>query len=205
MIFWFRSTHLVSFDLQMSQYRFSISWSRILPDGSLANINRPGIAYYDKLINSLLQNGIEPIATIFHFDLPQTIQNMGGFTNDVVVGYFEAYADLVFRLFGDRVKTWITINEPLVYCILNYGIGYLAPTIEPVAGVGEYLCGHNVLKAHATAYRLYHKRYVHRIKGKIGISLNSYYFYSNTNDELAVKRGLEFQVICFQFMVDCLF
>lgn len=182
----------------MSQYRFS--WSRVLPDGNLAKINRAGIAYYDKLINSLLQNGIEPIATMFHFDLPQTIQNLGGFTNDVVVDYFEAYADLVFSSFGDRVKTWITINEPLVYCTLNYGTGYLAPTIEPVAGVGEYLCGHNVLKAHATAYRLYHKQYAHRFKGKIGISLNSYFFYFDINDEYAVKRGLEFQVICFQFV-----
>lgn len=186
----------------MNHYRFSISWSRILSDGSLASRNQAGIEYYNQLIDSLLQNGIEPIVTMFHFDLPQTIQNLGGFTNAVVVDYFEAYADLLFRLYGDRVKSWITINEPLVYCTMNFAAGYLVPTVEPVPGVGEYLCGHNALKAHAIAYRLYQKEYCHRFKGKVGISLNSYYFYSDTNDEYAVKRGLDFQVNGFKSMFD---
>lgn len=184
--------------MQLNHYRFSISWSRILPDGSLANQNPVGIAYYNKLIDSLLENGIEPVATMFHFDLPMPLSNLGGFTNEVIVDYFEAYADLLYSLYGDRVKRWITINEPLMFCTSFYGARrYFAPTIEPVGGVSEYLCGHNVLKAHAVAYRLYEKEYFSRFKGKIGISLNTHYFYSRTNDESAVERAVDFQVIQF--------
>lgn len=181
----------------MNHYRFSISWTRILPDGSVANVNQAGIAYYNKLIDALLANGIEPIVTLFHFDVPQTIQNLGGFTNDVIVDYFEAYANLVFSLFGDRVKTWITINEPFIVCTIFYGSGWLSPVIQPVTGISEYLCGHNALKAHTVAYRLYRKRYAARFGGKVGISLNSNFYYSDANNVNDVERALEFEVIAF--------
>lgn len=182
--------------MQLNHYRFSISWSRILPDGSLAHPNPAGIAYYNKLINALLENGIEPVVTMFHFDLPMTLSNLGGFTNEVVVDYFEAYADLLYSLYGDRVKMWITINEPLMFCTSFHGATrYFAPTVEPMGGVSEYLCGHNVLKAHAVAYRLYEKEYFSRFRGKVGISLNTHYFYSRTDDERTVERAIDFQVI----------
>lgn len=178
----------------MNHYRFSLSWSRILPDGTLRSINQAGIAYYNKLINTLLKNNIIPVVTIFHFDVPQVIQDFGGFTNDDVVDYYKVYADLVFSLFSDRVKMWITINEPCMFCNMVYTNGWLSPTIESVAGVSEYECGHNVLKAHAIAYRLYKKRYAARFGGNVGISLNSNFYYSNTNNTDDVKRALEFDV-----------
>lgn len=131
---------------------------------------------------------------MLHGDLPQIIQDLGGFTSNVAVDYFESFADLLFGLFGDRVKTWITFNEPDFFCVPTYGVGDISPAVKPFSGFGEYLCGHNVLKAHATAYRLYQKKYADRQKGEIGISLNARFFYSDTNDEYAVKTAQAFKV-----------
>lgn len=178
--------------MQLTHYRFSISWSRILPDGSLGNINQFGVAYYNKLIDGLVENDIKPVVTMMHGDLPQTIQDLGGFTNNVAADYFQTYADLLFGLFGDRVKTWITFNEPDIYCVPTFDV--LSPTVEPFNGFGEYLCGHNLLIAHAMAYRLYQKKYAERQKGEIGITLSTRFFYSDTNDEYAVKTALAFKV-----------
>lgn len=177
----------------MNHYRFSFSWSRILPDGTLASVNEAGIDYYNRLIDSILAAGIEPIATIFHFDVPQAIQNLGGFTNEIVVDYFTDYANLLFSRFGERVKMWITINEPSIFCGGFHG-GLLHPVLPSVDGVGEYLCGHNALKAHASAYRLYKREYSSRFGGQVGIALYCKYFYSNTNNTDDVKRALDFEV-----------
>lgn len=87
----------------MNFYRFSIGWARVLPDGDVSTVNEAGIAYYNKLIDRLLENGIEPMVTMYHYDLPQALQRFGGLTNSLFVGYFEAYADLLFNRFGDRV------------------------------------------------------------------------------------------------------
>lgn len=178
----------------MTHYRFSISWTRILPDGTLSSRNQAGIDYYNKLIDCLLRHDIVPIATMFHFDLPQTLNNLGGFTNEIIVDYFADYADLLFRLYGDRVKMWLTINEPLAFCLTAYSFNFMTPTIKSVPGIAEYLCGHNVLKAHATAYRLYQKRYLAQFNGSIGMAINTIYFYSDVDDEYATRRALEFQV-----------
>lgn len=88
----------------MTFYRFSISWARVLPDGDVSSLNQAGVDYYNRLINKLLENNIEPMVTMFHWDLPQSFVPIGGLTNSVFVDYFEAYADLLFGLFGDRVR-----------------------------------------------------------------------------------------------------
>lgn len=88
----------------MDFYRFSISWSRILPTGDISSLNQFGLNYYDKLINSLLANGIEPMVTLHHFDLPHELQKLGGFTNLKIIDYFKQYANVLFENYGDRVS-----------------------------------------------------------------------------------------------------
>ena len=182
-----KNKHIVSF--QMNFYRFSISWPRILPNGDISNINEKGIEYYNKIIDKLLEENIEPMVTMYHFDLPVKLQQLGGFSNSIIVNFFEAYAKLLFERFGDRVKYWITINEPAMFCPASDGIH---ETI--FHGIIDYLCGHNVLKMHAVVYRLYKKQFYDRFKGRIGISLNSYFFYSDTNDTNLVDQALQFSV-----------
>lgn len=152
-------------DLGVGFYRFSLSWSRILPNGLSNNINPAGIEYYNKLINALIENNIQPMITLFHWDLPQYLQNVGGWLNPNIVKYFTEFARIAFDHFGDRVKTWFTINEPRLICHDGYGIAENAPALN-LSGVGEYICAHNVLKSHASVYRLYNETFKPLQKGK---------------------------------------
>lgn len=177
----------------MNFYRFSISWPRVLPTGDISNINEMGIGYYSEIIDELLENGIEPMITMYHWDLPQALQLLGGFTNSRIITYFKDYATLLFERFGDRVKYWITFNEPNIFCPEGYGSARHAPGIN-ANGVGEYFCGHNVLKAHAIVYHTYRKQFHKRIQGKVGISITSRFFYSETNSSSDVYRAMQFEV-----------
>lgn len=152
-------------ELGVDFYQFSISWARIMPNGLAIRINQKGIDYYQKLINVLIKNGITPMAVLYHWDLPQYIQKIGGFTNERIVDYFTDYAKLAFEEFGDRVKYWITFDEPDQICQVGYGGIKKAPALES-SGVADYQCGYNLLKAHASAYHLYDKMYRPRQKGK---------------------------------------
>ncbi|XP_053618473.1 myrosinase 1-like [Plodia interpunctella] len=162
-------------DVQMAEemglqfYRFSLSWPRLLPTGFSNRISEDGKRYYNELIDELLRNGIEPMVTIYHWDLPQTIQNLGGWTNPLIVDWFGDYARNVYSLFGDRVKTWITINEPLIACDLSYNTGLLAPGIVS-PGLGSYLCNKHVMLAHATAYRIYDEEFRVWQNGKVSFT-----------------------------------
>lgn len=177
----------------MNFYRFSISWARVLPDGDIANVNEAGIAYYDKLIDKILEYDIEPVATMYHYDLPHELQKFGGLANSIFISYFESYANLLFKRFGDRVKTWITFNEPTVFCLKGFGLA-TAPPMVAASGVGEYLCADNVIKAHAVAYHLYKRKYADEYKGKVGITLTSWYYYSDTNNTEDINRAMDFEV-----------
>ncbi|XP_069685322.1 myrosinase 1-like [Periplaneta americana] len=161
-------------------YRFSISWTRILPTGLIDVINQPGIDYYNALIDHLLDNNIQPLVTIFHWDLPQRLQDLGGLANPMIVDYFEDYARILFQNFGDRVKWWITINEPHT---INYGYNgrqVYAPGIKDNI-LGEFMVTPNILRCHATAYHVYDKEFRSKQKGKIGITLVTHWFEPLTN------------------------
>ncbi|XP_062537023.1 myrosinase 1-like [Armigeres subalbatus] len=176
-------------------YRFSISWSRILPDGDLSSLNRAGLDYYNKLINALWAARIEPLVTMVHYDIPQYVQNLGGLASPLFVEYFKIYADVLFKNFGDRVRYWITHNEPYDFCVEGYGYGTDGPMVH-APGVGEYLCAHHVLLSHAAVYHLYDDNYRQDQHGKIGMTLSGRYFYptDNVTDLNAVDRALQFQI-----------
>ncbi|XP_021775930.1 beta-glucosidase 13-like [Chenopodium quinoa] len=155
----------------MNTYRFSISWSRILPYGTVhTEVNEEGIDFYNNLINDLIGNGITPIVTLLHFDLPQSIQDkFGGFLSPNIRELFKEYAKLCFEKFGDRVKFWETINEPLVYVYLGKLMGF--PPQLQIDTEAPYIAYHNIILAHSEAAKLYKHEFKNLQRGKIGISL----------------------------------
>ncbi|XP_070490367.1 myrosinase 1-like [Chironomus tepperi] len=165
-------------------YRFSISWSRILPLGMQPN--ELGIEYYNNLINELIANGIKPLVTMYHWDLPEYVQQVGGWANSISVDYFEQYSNLIYERFGDRVKTFITFNEPYIFCERGYGSANQPPLVKQ-PGFGEYLCGRNVLLAHARAYHNYNAKYRATQLGRVGICLFSDYYYPQDNSTAAAN------------------
>ncbi|KAL3718690.1 hypothetical protein ACJRO7_003761 [Eucalyptus globulus] len=193
----------------LDAYRFSISWSRILPKGKMSGgVNMEGINYYNNLINELLAQGIQPFVTLFHWDLPQTLEDeYGGFLSPRIVDDFQDYVGVCFKEFGDRVKHWITLNEPFSYSVGGYAIGLTAPgrcsewqrmnCTGGDSGVEPYLVSHNQLLAHATAVKLYRHKYQESQKGKIGITLVSQWMvpYSDAKrDKNATSRALDFML-----------
>ena len=135
-------------DIGVNAYRFSISWPRIFPSGYGA-INQAGIDFYSQLVDGLLYNGIKPFVTLYHWDLPQKLQDQGGWPSRKIVDHFAAYADIVSRTLGDRVKDWITLNEPWVSAFVGYLDGRHAPGHTDL---GEALtAAHHLLLSHAKA------------------------------------------------------
>ncbi|KAL4591417.1 hypothetical protein LXL04_004380 [Taraxacum kok-saghyz] len=190
----------------MDAYSFSISWSRVIPHGKISSgVNEHGIAYYNNLINELRSNDIEPFVTLFHFDLPQALEDeYGGFLSSRVVNDFRDFAELCFRRFGDRVKFWITMNEPWSYSVGGYEKGNFAPgrCSDAVgkcptgdSGIEPYIVTHNMLLAHAAATKLYHDIYKGPQNGKIGISLVTRWMVPYSDGKLhrdAAIRALDF-------------
>ncbi|XP_051136155.1 beta-glucosidase 13-like [Andrographis paniculata] len=196
-------------DLGLNAYRISISWPRILPGGKIdEGVNQDGINYYNCLINELLANGIEPFVTLVHLDVPQALQDAyGGFLSSQIVADFLGYADLLFDLYGDRVKYWITTNEPWTLSAYGYAYGMFAPGrcsdwqgLHCTGGdsaTEPYFVSHNQLLAHSAAVNLYRKKYQAWQEGKIGITLSSYWFepYDETEENRKAKdRALDFML-----------
>ena len=113
-------------ELNFSAFRFSIGWSRILPNG-ISDKNQKGIDFYHRVIDKCLENNIQPWVTLYHWDIPQILENKGGWTNRDVIHWFSEYADLCTRTYGDKVKNWMVLNEPLAFTALGYLLGIHAP------------------------------------------------------------------------------
>ena len=132
-------------------YRFSISWARVIPDGDGA-VNEAGLKFYSDLVDELIANGIEPLVTLYHWDLPSALQAKGGWLNRDIAGAFGRYAAVVAECLGGRVRKFMTINEPQCIAFLGYGVGVHAPGLkldeESVAKVFHHLC-----LAHSAGYR----------------------------------------------------
>ncbi|CAG4968970.1 unnamed protein product [Colias eurytheme] len=185
------SYHLWETDVQLAKdlglhfYRFSLSWTRLLPNGFANKISEDGARYYNNLIDGLLANGIEPMVTLYHWDLPQNLQDLGGMTNPLIAEWFGAYSRVAYTLFGDRVKTWSTFNEPISICDLTYETGAIAPGVYS-PGIGSYICAKNLIMAHATSYRIYDEEFRAKYNGKIGIVNNHVWYmpYSSEYEDL---------------------
>lgn len=116
-------------ELGLNAYRFSISWPRVIPDGKGA-VNQKGLDYYSRLVDELLANGIQPYPTLYHWDLPQALEDAGGWSNREIVPQFAEYARVVVDALGDRVKQWMVFNEPWVFTYLGYLYGVHAPGVR---------------------------------------------------------------------------
>ncbi|XP_071637445.1 myrosinase 1-like [Temnothorax longispinosus] len=156
-------------DMGVDFYRFSLSWSRILPTGYANVVNQKGLNYYKNLINELLANGIEPFVTLYHWDHPVIFESMGGWTNEMMVEWISDYARVVFKELGPKVKYFMTINEPNIICHNMYYDGTLLAPGKKLGYPGKYLCVHNILKAHAKIYHIYDKEFRKQQKGHIGL------------------------------------
>jgi len=137
-------------ELGLGAYRFSISWPRVLPSGTGAP-NRAGLAFYDRLVDALLERRITPFITLYHWDLPQALQDRGGWSRRDIATDFAAYADLMGRTLGDRVKHWITFNEPFAFIAIGHLFGVHAPGIADAKTA--FQASHHVNLAHGDAVR----------------------------------------------------
>ncbi|MEA3413306.1 MAG: GH1 family beta-glucosidase [Pseudomonadota bacterium] len=152
-------------ELGLRAYRFSVAWGRVMPEGA-GPVNRAGLGFYDRLVDRLLEHGIEPFLTLYHWDLPAALDDRGGWLNRNIAGWFADYAGVMFRALDDRVGHWITLNEPWVVVDAGYvnGVhapGHADPREAPVAA-------HNLLRAHGEAVARYRETGRHRI----GIAVN---------------------------------
>lgn len=177
----------------LKAYRFSISWPRIQPDGH-GPVNEKGIAFYSRLIDELLDHGIQPWITLYHWDMPLALQMQhDGWLNPDITDFFATYASGCFERFGDRVKNWITLNEPWVVAMLGYGQGVFAPGRKSIRE--PYLAAHHLILAHAKAVRLYREKYQAAQGGQIGITNNCDWrepLTDSLEDKAAAQRALEF-------------
>nr|BAO04172.1 hypothetical protein [Delphinium grandiflorum] len=198
--------------LGINAYRFSISWTRILPKGRFGDVNPEGILFYNKLIDNLVQKGIEPFVTISHHDVPLELEERyGSWLSPLIQDDFAYYADICFRTFGDRVKYWITINEPNLFATNAYMYGTYPPgrcsaefgncpsgdsNTEPLIAV------HNMILSHAKAANIYKKNYQAKQRGFISIVPNASMYVPLTDskeDREAANRALAF---CAPWILD---
>lgn len=152
--------------LGIGVYRFSLSWARIFPDGTGA-VNRAGLDYYRKVLQCLRDNGIKACVTLYHWDLPQKLQDRGGWANREIVSWFEDYAKVVFAELGGLVDQWITLNEPYCSAFHGYWTGQHAPGYHDYAMTLQAV--HHLLMAHGAAVKAYRKT---GLQAEIGITLN---------------------------------
>ncbi|URD81686.1 Phytochrome A-associated F-box [Musa troglodytarum] len=192
----------------LDSYRFSISWSRLIPNGRGA-VNPKGLQFYNNLIDELVKYGIQPHVSLYHLDHPQALEDdYSGWLSPKMVDDFTAFADVCFKNFGDRVPRWTTIVQPNIMSMGAYDMGTLPPNrcsypfgiINCTVGnstTEPYIVVHNVLLAHASIVKLYKSKYQAKQNGWIGINVYTFQYYPLTNssaDIEATQRILEFYV-----------
>lgn len=172
--------------LGIKAYRFSISWPRIFKDGKY-KLNEKGLKFYKDLVEELKKNDIKPIATLYHWDLPQILQDEGGWSNPEIIKYFVHYASVMFNALGNDVEQWITFNETSVFLYLGYLYGIHAPGIKNLDLTLKAI--HNVHLAHGETVKLFKNS---NYKNQIGITLNlspNYPYSVEEKDIIAAKTN----------------
>jgi len=178
-------------ELNLNAYRFSLSWPRILPQGTGA-VNERGLDFYDRLVDALLAHGIRPLATLYHWDLPVALQDRGGWLNRDTANAFAEYAEVVARRLGDRVDWWLTQNEPWCSAYLGFADGTHAPGVRDKNLA--MIAGHHLLLAHGLS--------VPRLRAhlspqaQVGIAIDFYPVYAaddRPETQLAIKRADTFR------------
>ncbi|KZL68633.1 beta-glucosidase [Colletotrichum incanum] len=191
--------------LGVDVYRFSLAWTRIIPLGGRNDpVNEKGIAFYNKLIDQLLTHGIEPVVTLYHWDMPQELYSRyEGFLNTAEFkADFQHYARLCFSRFGDRVKKWVTFNEPYIISIFAHHNGVLAPGRCAATGADTktepWRVGHTIILSHALVVQIYATEFQPSQEGVISIVLNGHFyepFDENSQADVdAAQRRMEFYI-----------
>ncbi|KAF3437656.1 hypothetical protein FNV43_RR20412 [Rhamnella rubrinervis] len=191
--------------LGVNSHRFSISWTRILPKGRFGGVNQAGINFYNNLIDALLLKGIQPFVTLYHNDIPQELEDRySSWLSPESQDDFEYFADICFKSFGDRVKHWVTINEPNTDVRNGYLTGQFPPhrcsshfgnCSEGDSQKEPFIAAYNMILAHAAAVHIYRTKYQKEQGGRIGIVLNTMWFEpvsNSTADKLAAERAQSF-------------
>lgn len=185
--------------LGVRAYRFSIAWPRILPQGT-GQVNQAGLDFYSQLVDGLLEAGITPYVTLYHWDLPQALEDAGGWPERSIVDAFVEYTDVVTRHLGDRVKHWITLNEPMVFTFLGYSWGGHAP------GLADHQLGvaasHHALLAHGRAVPVIRQN---APGAEVGITLNLSMVYPAVDDPAYEQAAVELRSGAYDWFADPVF
>lgn len=187
-------------DLRLNAYRFSVAWSRVLPQGSGA-INPAGLDFYDRLVDGLLARDIEPFVTLYHWDLPQALQDAGGWPERSVVDLFADYAAVVVRRLGDRVRQWITLNEPWVFSFVGHFEGRHAPGLKDLPAALQ--AAHHSLLAHGKAADAI--RANSRTEAQVGIALNLNHVEAASDRQADLDAARRFDGYLNRWFLDPLF
>eukprot|EP00250_Pteridium_aquilinum_P015058 c22351_g1_i3 orf=247-1680(-) len=185
--------------LGVDAYRFSISWPRLYPENS-QKLNKEGVAFYSNVLDCLLEAGLTPFVTLYHWDLPQYLQddpNVKGWLTHNIIDHFSIFAITCFKYFGDRVKNWITFNEIHLNTIFVCELGIMAPGRSSNASSDSYIVAHHQLLAHAAAVKLYRRDYQKEQQGSIAMSTDVTWYQpmsERQEDVDAVMRCEEFEI-----------
>lgn len=187
--------------LGVDAYRFSIAWTRIIPNG-YGKINKKGIDFYNKIIDELLKNNILPVVTIHHWELPVGLQYQGGWLNDKIVDWFLEYSHVLFENFADRVKLWITLNEPIVTVLLGYLLGIYPPAMRDINMA--FKCVYNLVRAHGQTVYLF-KKTMNIKNAEIGIAVNCMPIYPATRKKIDIEAAKRLHSFQNELILDLIF
>lgn len=172
-------------EIGLKSYRFSVSWSRVLPNG-VGEINEQGLKFYSDLVDELKTAGIEPLVTLYHWDLPQALQERGGWENPEISEWFAEYVRVVVNCLGDRVQYWMTINEPQMFVGLGFFVG-VHPPLKKLVPEEQIAVSVNVLRAHGRAVQVI--RETAALPAKIGLAPTGDVYLPKENTEAAVEEA----------------